>query len=135
MESETLNGSIPDKTGRMSNHMKRNNMRNRAFTLVEIMIVVLIIGILMAIAVPNFVKARESSRKNSCIANLKQVDSAKEQWAMDNKKDAGATVAMTDLVGATLYLKATPACPSSGTYTVNNIGTNPTCSVSLHVLP
>lgn len=115
--------------------MKRNNMRNRAFTLVEIMIVVLIIGILMAIAVPNFVKARESSRKNSCIANLKQVDSAKEQWAMDNKKDAGATVAMTDLVGATLYLKATPACPSSGTYTVNNIGTNPTCSVSLHVLP
>ena len=73
--------------------MKRNNMRKGAFTLVEIMIVVLIIGILMAIAVPNFVKARESSRKNSCIANLKQTDAAKEQWAMDNKKDAGATVA------------------------------------------
>ncbi|MBI1334296.1 MAG: prepilin-type N-terminal cleavage/methylation domain-containing protein [Armatimonadetes bacterium] len=115
--------------------MKRNNMRNRAFTLVEIMIVVLIIGILMAIAVPNFVKARESSRKNSCIANLKQIDSAKEQWAMDNKKDAGASVAMTDLVGATLYLKANPSCPSGGTYTVDNIGTNPSCSVSGHALP
>ena len=115
--------------------MKRNNMRKGAFTLVEIMIVVLIIGILMAIAVPNFVKARESSRKNSCIANLKQTDSAKEQWAMDNKKDAGATVAFTDLVGATLYMKSTPTCPSSGTYTVGAIGTNPTCNKSLHVLP
>lgn len=114
--------------------MKRNNMRNRAFTLVEIMIVVLIIGILMAIAVPNFVKARDSSRKNSCIANLKQIDSAKEQWAMDNKKDAGAAVVMTNLVGSTLYIKATPACPSSGTYTVNNVGTNPTCSVANHSL-
>ncbi len=114
--------------------MKRNSLRHRAFTLVEIMIVVLIIGILMAIAVPNFVKARDSSRKNSCIANLKQIDSAKEQWAMDNKKDAGAAVAMTNLVGSTNYIKATPACPSSGTYTVNNVGTNPTCSVATHSL-
>ncbi len=115
--------------------MKKQNLRKGAFTLVEIMIVVLIIGILMAIAVPNFVKARESSRKNSCIANLKQTDSAKEQWAMDNKQDAGASVAFTDLVGATLYIKSTPTCPSSGTYTVGNVGTNPTCDKSLHVLP
>lgn len=89
----------------------------------------------MAIAVPNFVKARESSRMNSCIANLKQIDSAKEQWAMDKKKDAGATVAMTDLVGSTLYLKSTPTCPSGGIYTTNNVGTNPTCSVTNHALP
>ena len=115
--------------------MKRNNMRNRAFTLVEIMIVVLIIGILMAIAVPNFVKARDSSRKNSCIANLKQIDSAKEQWAMDNKKDAGAAVVFSDLVGSTLYIKATPTCASGGTYTVNAVGTNPACDKSLHALP
>jgi prepilin-type N-terminal cleavage/methylation domain-containing protein len=114
--------------------MKRNTNRNRAFTLVEIMIVVLIIGILMAIAVPNFVKARESSRKSACVSSLKQIDSAKEQWAMDNKKDAGATVALTDLVGSTLYIKATPECPSGGTYTVNNVGTNPACSTSGHTL-
>ncbi len=119
----------------MTKNMKKQNLRKGAFTLVEIMIVVLIIGILMAIAVPNFVKARESSRKNSCIANLKQTDSAKEQWAMDNKQDAGASVAFTDLVGATLYIKSTPTCPSSGTYTVGNVGTNPTCDKSLHVLP
>ena len=108
--------------------------RNRAFTLVEIMIVVLIIGILMAIAVPNFVKARESSRRNTCIANLKQVDSAKEQWAMDQRKNAGDACAMTDLVGTAAYLKATPVCPSGGTYTVAVVGTNPTCSISGHTL-
>jgi prepilin-type N-terminal cleavage/methylation domain-containing protein len=115
--------------------MKRNTMRNRAFTLVEIMIVVLIIGILMAIAVPNFVKARESSRKSTCVANLKQIDSAKEQLAMDNKLASGAATTMAALVGPTLYLKNTPTCPSSGTYTTGNVGTNPSCTVAGHVLP
>ena len=108
--------------------------RNRAFTLVEIMIVVLIIGILMAIAVPNFVKARESSRKNTCIANLKQIDSAKEQWAMDQRKNAADACALTDLVGTAAYLKATPVCPSGGTYTANAVGANPTCTQSGHNL-
>jgi prepilin-type N-terminal cleavage/methylation domain-containing protein len=115
------------------------NRKNKAFTLVEIMIVVLIIGILMAIAVPNFIRARENSRRNTCIANLKQIDAAKEQYAMDQKLATGAAVAMTDLTGSSGYLKSTPACPSSGTYTVNVVGTNPTCSLSaspnLHVLP
>jgi prepilin-type N-terminal cleavage/methylation domain-containing protein len=108
--------------------------KKRAFTLVEIMIVVLIIGILMAIAVPNFVRARDSSRRNTCIANLKQIDSAKEQWAMDTRRNAGDACAMTNIAGAGLYLKATPACPSGGTYTVNNVGTNPACSISGHTL-
>ena len=101
------------------------------FTLVEIMIVVLIIGILLAIAVPNFIRARETSRAKSCTSNLKQIDSAKEQWAMDNKIPAGSTTAptFTDLVGATKYIKSTPSCPSNGTYTINAIGTNPVCSV------
>ena len=108
--------------------------RNKAFTLVEIMIVVLIIGILMSIAVPNFVKARESSRRNTCIANLKRIDSSKEQWAMEQRKIAGDACAMTDLVGTAAYMKATPACPSGGTYTVNAVGTNPVCSITGHTL-
>ncbi|MBS1716428.1 MAG: prepilin-type N-terminal cleavage/methylation domain-containing protein [Armatimonadetes bacterium] len=114
----------------------KNNKR-KAFTLVEIMIVVLIIGILMAIAVPNFVTARNTSRMNTCIANLKQIDSAKEQWAMDNKKDQGAAVAWTDLIpaGGGGYIKSQPSCPSGGTYAINVVGTNPTCTTANHVLP
>src|SRR6059058_4047354 len=88
----------------------------KGFTLVEIMIVVLIIGILLAIAVPNFIKARESSRTQACIANLKQLDSATEQYAMENKARTGATVAISALVGSANYIKSTPACPSGGTY-------------------
>ena len=100
------------------------------FTLVEIMIVVLIIGILLAIAVPNFIRARESSRAKSCVANLGQMNSATEQWAMDNKKNAGATVALTTLVGTSGYIKSTPTCPSGGSYPTNlTVGSNPTCTI------
>jgi prepilin-type N-terminal cleavage/methylation domain-containing protein len=117
--------------------------RKHGFTLVEIMIVVLIIGILMAIAVPNFIKARENSRRNSCIANLKQIDSAKEQYAMDQKLATGAAITMANLTDPTLgYMKGAltgPTCASGGVYTVNVVGTPPTCSLAaapnLHVLP
>lgn len=101
----------------------------KAFTLVEIMIVVLIIGILLAIAVPNFIKARDSSRAKTCVANLKQIESAKEQWAMENKKGASDTPTSTDLAGSTAYMKKYPSCPVSGTYTIGNVGTDPTCSI------
>ena len=103
---------------------------HKGFTLVEIMIVVLIIGILLAIAVPNFIKARETSRAKACVANLKQIESAKEQWAMDNNKQNGATPGWTDLVsGANGYLKAQPSCPSGGTYTVGDMNTRPVCTI------
>ena len=102
----------------------------RGFTLVEIMIVVLIIGVLLAIAVPNFIKARETSRTKSCIANLKQIDSAKEQWAMDNNKTSAATPAAGDLYGAAAYVKTPPVCASGGAYTIGAVSTNPTCSTA-----
>jgi prepilin-type N-terminal cleavage/methylation domain-containing protein len=116
----------------------------RAFTLVEIMIVVLIIGILVAIAVPNFVRARESARARACVRNLRAIDSAKEQYAMDNRLSHGSTMpALSTFCGSgtTTYIKGSaPTCPSSGTYTVNNLGTDPVCSIGtgaaiVHVLP
>jgi len=115
----------------------------KGFTLVEIMIVVLIIGILLAIAVPNFIRARETSRAKSCVANLKQIESAKEQWAMDNKKNATDTPTTAELYGADKYLKTEPICPSGGDYVEGNMATRPTCSIGVngadpsddHVLP
>lgn len=102
----------------------------KGFTLVEIMIVVAIIGILIAIAVPGFIKARERSRSNACAENLAKIDGAKEQWALENKQPEGATVDLAQLVGPTSYIKKTPVCESGGDYTVNAIGTDPTCSYS-----
>ena len=114
-------------------NMKIRNNKKKGFTLVEIMIVVLIIGILLAIAVPNFVRARERSRAKTCVGNLKQIDSAKEQYAMEERLDSGATVAGVDLYGDGSapgpYIKKPPVCASGGTYTVGDVGTDPTCSI------
>lgn len=109
----------------------------KGFTLIEIMIVVLIIGILLAIAIPNFMNARETSQTKACVSNLKQIDAAKEQWAMDNKKKTGDTVTDAELWAATTgYIKKEPKCPTGGTYTVGAVGTDPSCSVGgKHIMP
>src|SRR6185369_1525558 len=102
--------------------------KTKGFTLVEIMIVVLIIGILMAIAVPNFIKARSNSRLQTVISNLKQIDSGKEQWAMENGKKTGdvpADGATGDLCPT--YMKTWPDnTPVTGAYSAQAIGTDPT---------
>ena len=108
----------------------------RGFTLVEIMIVIMIIGIVSLIAVPNFLSARFNSQKNSCIANLHLIEAAKEQWAMDKKKGTTDTPTTSDLIGSATdgYVKHWPTCPGGGTYAIGNMVTRPTCTVSLHVL-
>jgi prepilin-type N-terminal cleavage/methylation domain-containing protein len=98
--------------------------KTKGFTLVEIMIVVLIIGILMAIAVPNFLKARQSSRQKTVIANLRQVDSAKEQWAMETGQISGAACVEGNLYP--VYMKNYPLnTPVTGVYVPNAVGADP----------
>jgi prepilin-type N-terminal cleavage/methylation domain-containing protein len=113
--------------------------RKAGFTLVEIMIVVLIIGLLATIAVPTFIRARERTRRSICVNNLRQIDGAKEQLAMETNLANGANLSANTVLD--VYIKggyASLDCPSNGAYTPGSIGTNPTCNynnaTTLHTL-
>lgn len=94
------------------------------FTLIEIMIVVAVIGILAAIALPNFTRARMTAMKNSCVANLKQIQTAVQIWAVDTGSAVNATPTTGDLVPT--YIKFWPKC-GTATYSVPAANEDPTC--------
>jgi prepilin-type N-terminal cleavage/methylation domain-containing protein len=120
------------------------NYQKSGFTLVEIMIVVAIIGLLAAIAIPNFMHARARSQATACINNLRQIDSAVQQFCLDKGLHAGDIVNLSD-VSSYIKLNANssiPGCPASGTYTLTVVGNIPSvvCSLSStvdppHILP
>lgn len=101
--------------------------RTRGYTLIEILIVVMIIGILLAIAVPTMFNASERARANACRANLRQIQAAKEQWALVNRRPGTATPSWANLVPQ--FLQRQPQCPAGGNYTLRNVRTRPTCSI------
>jgi prepilin-type N-terminal cleavage/methylation domain-containing protein len=108
--------------------------RNHGFTLVEIMVVTGIIVLLTAIAIPNYVRSRDASQAGSCINNLRLIDSAKHQWAVENGK---TDTDLPDASDVALYMKNNlfPSCPANGTYTLNIMNTDPTCNLKGHALP
>jgi prepilin-type N-terminal cleavage/methylation domain-containing protein len=117
--------------------MKSAKSSQKGFTLIEIMIVVAIIGLLAAIAIPSFVHARTSSQQNACINNLRQIDGAKQNWALDNKESPSTTPLSSDIQS---YLGrgtgGLPWCPAdnnsafASSYDINSLQLAPTCQIS-----
>lgn len=112
----------------------RFRAHRRGYTLLEIMIVVAILGVLVGIAFPNFIKSRAHAQKQMCIENLSQIDSAKQIWGMDAGRTDGDVPAESDLIGPSLYIVKVPVCAGGGAYRINAIGTNATCNIAGHTL-
>ena len=133
---------------KLSRSSRITRRTRRGFTLIEIMILVLIIGILLSIAIPNFISARESSRAKACIYSLSQINSAKIQCSLENKLaiDSTATFSLDGATATTLgpngnyqlityggnsnYMRGIPRCPSGGVYSSGTVATPPTCNLA-----
>jgi hypothetical protein len=105
---------------------------SQSYAVTALMPAMVVPGLLAAIAVPNFVKARTTSQQNACINNLRQLDAAKNQWALEKSMPVNAVPTKADLLP---YLQKWPVCPAGGTYELNSLDHPPTCSIPSHHLP
>jgi hypothetical protein len=102
--------------------------------------IVLVVGLLVVIAIPNLIGPSRSSREwkgNKCVNNLRQIDGAKNEWALENGKTKGAVCTESDIKP---YIKLDangnlPKCPLGGTYNIGKIGESPTCSLAKNGSP
>jgi prepilin-type N-terminal cleavage/methylation domain-containing protein len=135
----TLTGATFTPPIENKNHTMKTitSARKAGFTLVEMMIVVAIIGLLAAIAVPYYVRARADSQQSACINNLRQIDGAINEWALETGQSTGAAIGGVSTVSAYIKLNSNngiPGCPANGTYTVATVGAVPQISCSLSTL-
>ena len=109
--------------------MRTKALRHSGFTISEIIIVFAIIAVLVSLLIPSYTSKCGRDPKNYCISNLKQLDGAVQQWAVENRKLPTDTVSLTNILG---YLQRSnyPVCPEGGVYTVTIVGVSPTCTKS-----
>ena len=111
---------------------KKSGMPTWAIVLIIVggvgLVMMVVVGLLAAIAVPNFIRAREMAQRNVCINNLRMIDAAKQQWSLENKKENGDPVEDNQI---NQYLKdgARPVCAKGGTYIYGPVGNEPSCSI------
>jgi len=98
------------------------------------MIVVAVIALLAVMAIPAFARSRAHSAQELCISNLRHIDEAKAQWAMENLKGLGIRPRDEDLFGPTLYIRTKPECPAGGRYNLGKLKDPPTCTIPGHRL-
>jgi prepilin-type N-terminal cleavage/methylation domain-containing protein len=111
--------------------MKLTSRKSSGFTLIEIMLVVALVGMLAAIAVPNFVKARGISQAKACVNNLRQIDSASQQYVLEHRLNSTAALSL-DLLKPYIHLDSSgdlPKCPAGGDYSVTTAAENPSCTI------
>jgi prepilin-type N-terminal cleavage/methylation domain-containing protein len=108
--------------------------RKQGFTLIEILVVVAVMGLVVGIAIPAFMKSRTQARKQVCIENISQIESAKQQWGLEMQKKEGDIPGDGDLIGPMLFMKRKPECPGGGSYDYMPIGKTATCTEPEHVL-
>jgi hypothetical protein len=99
------------------------------FDFINVIFAMFLVGLFFAIAIPNVVKARMCSSRNSCIANLKQIEGAKATWALEYQQPPTAVPTETDLFGPNRYISTTNVCPQGGIYRLGAVGEKPTCSL------
>jgi len=117
---------------------EQNKTSCSAFTISEILLLVFIIGILVAIAISNRVGGPRTSPANACINNLRQIDAAANQFALENHLTNGARLNFPNDLTPVIRLNREnkiPPCPSGGIYYVGRIGKTPTCSLGSTVTP